>query len=155
MNDMTVKFDPPRANPHQASPDGVRALILLDTAVGQLGIERELLDLVKLRASQINGCAYSVDLHSREARKHPGNERRLDVLGVWRDTPFFSPRERAALAWTEALTRVGETHAPDEDFERLAIHFTDREMVDLTVAIGAVNAWNRLSIAFRKMPLLG
>ena len=153
MNDMTVKLDPPRANPHHASPDAVRALILLDTAVGQLGVERELLDLVKLRASQLNGCAYSVDLHARDARKHAGNERRLDVLGVWRDTPFFSPRERAALAWTEALTLIAETHAPDEDFERLATHFTDREIVDLTVAIGAVNAWNRLSIAFRKMPL--
>lgn len=142
-----------RVNPYHASPDALRALLLLDTAVTQLGVERDLLDLVKLRASQINGCAYSVDLHAREARKRGENERRIDTLAMWRDTPFFTERERAALAWTESLTRIVDTHAPDEDFERLCTQFTESEMVDLTVAIGAVNAWNRLSIAFRRMPL--
>lgn len=153
MNNPVEKFELERINPYQASPDALRALLLLDTAVAQLGIERKLLDLVRLRASQINGCAYYADLIARDARKHGESERRLDVLALWRDTPFFTPRERAALAWTESLTRVIESHAPDEDFERLGLHFSDSEMVDLTVAIGAINAWNRLSIGFRRMPL--
>jgi AhpD family alkylhydroperoxidase len=153
MNNPVESFELQRINPYQAAPDALRALLLLDTAVAQLGIERELLDLVKLRASQINGCAYYVDLIARDARKHGESERRLDVLAMWRDTPFFTLRERAALAWTESLTLIAETHAPDEDFERLGLHFSDSEMVDLTVAIGAINAWNRLSIGFRRMPL--
>jgi len=109
-----------------------------------------LLDLVKLRASQINGCAYCVDLHASDLRKKGETERRLYALPVWREAPFFTPRERAALAWTESLTLLAQTQAPDADFEAVREHFSERELVDLTVAIGAINTWNRLSVGFRK-----
>ena len=135
---------------YRASPEGLKALIALDAAVGKLGLERQLLDLVKLRASQINGCAYCVDVHSADARKNGESERRLFAIPVWREVPFFSARERAALAWTEALTRIADTHAPDADFDALKASFSESEMVNLTLAIVTINAWNRLSVGFRK-----
>lgn len=141
-----------RVDFYKASPDAVKAMIALEGAIGKLGLDPLLIDLVKLRASQINGCAFCVDMHSSDARKKGETERRLYAVAVWRDTPFFSPRERAALAWTEALTRVSETRAPDEDYEALRAHFSEAEMVNLTLVIGAINIWNRLSIGFRKMP---
>lgn len=138
---------------YKASPDAIKALIALEAAVIKLGLEAPLMELVKLRASQINGCAFCVDLHTSDARKKGETERRLYALSVWRETPFFSARERAALAWTEAITNIAQTHAPDEDYNNLREHFNEREMVDLTLAINTINSWNRLSIGFRKMPV--
>ena len=142
----------PRLDFYKASPDAAKAMLALEAAVKSLGLESSLLELVKLRASQINGCAYCVDMHSRDARKHGESERRLYAIAVWREAPFFTERERAALAWTEALTRISETRAPDADYEWLSSQFTDRERVDLTLAINAINSWNRLAIGFRSVP---
>ncbi|EXF94444.1 alkylhydroperoxidase [Pseudomonas fluorescens HK44] len=141
-----------RVDFYTASPDALKAMIALETAVSKLPLEKTLIELVKLRASQINGCAFCVDMHTADARKGGETERRLYAVSVWRETPFFTPRERAALAWTESLTRVSETHAPDEDYALLSANFDAREMVDLSVAITTINAWNRLAVGFRKMP---
>jgi len=141
-----------RANFYTASPDAMKAMMALETAVGKLGLEAPLLELVKLRASQINGCAFCVDTHTTDARKAGESERRLHGVSVWRETPFFTPRERAALAWTEALTQVSITHAPDDDYALLKASFSDKEQVDLTLAIATINAWNRFGVGFRKMP---
>ncbi|OUL98864.1 carboxymuconolactone decarboxylase family protein [Variovorax sp. JS1663] len=135
---------------YKASPEALKAQIALDVAVGKLGLEPVLLDLVKLRASQINGCAFCIDLHASDLRKQGESERRIQTVTVWHEAPFFTPRERAALAWTEALTRVADTHAPDADYEALRAEFSEAEMVNLTLAIGLINTWNRLSIGFRK-----
>src|SRR5205823_10633908 len=137
---------------YKASPDAAKALMALETTLPRLSIEPLLIDLVKLRASQINGCAYCVDMHSRDAGKKGETERRLYAVAVWRETPFFTPRERAAFAWTEAVTRVADTHVPDADYEALLAHFNEVESVNLTLAIGLINTWNRLAIGFRKMP---
>jgi AhpD family alkylhydroperoxidase len=142
----------PRLNNYEAASDAMQALLTLEATVRTLGIDPRLLDLVKLRASQINGCAYCVDMHAAELRKAGETERRMDALCVWRDTPFFTVRERAVLAWTEAVTRISETHAPDEDYEALKSEFSERERANITLAIATINCWNRVSIAFRKMP---
>ncbi|VVP57049.1 hypothetical protein PS903_05694 [Pseudomonas fluorescens] len=142
----------PRIDFYTASPDALKAMIALDTAVSKLPLEKPLIELVKLRASQINGCAFCVDMHTADARKAGETERRLYAVSVWRETPFFTPRERAALAWTESLTQLSQTHAPDEDYELAAAQFTPKELVDLTVAICTINSWNRLAVGFRKMP---
>lgn len=142
----------PRIDFYTASPDALKAMIALETAVSKLPLEKTLIELVKLRASQINGCAFCVDMHTADARKGGETERRLYAVSVWRETPFFTPRERAALAWTESLTLLSETHAPDEDYAQLSAEFDAKEMVDLTVAITTINAWNRLAVGFRKMP---
>jgi AhpD family alkylhydroperoxidase len=142
----------PRLDFYKASPDAAKAMLALEASVNRLGLEPGLLEFVKLRASQINGCAYCVDLHSTDARKRGESERRLHAVAVWREAPFFSERERAALAWTEALTRVSETRAPDADYEWLSSQFTEQERVNLTVAINAINGWNRLAIGFRSVP---
>ncbi|HEU0305592.1 MAG TPA: carboxymuconolactone decarboxylase family protein [Lysobacter sp.] len=141
----------PRLDFYKASPDAARAMLALEAAVNKLGLEPSLLELVKLRASQINGCAYCVDLHSSDARKRGESERRLHAVAVWREAPFFTERERAALAWTETLTRVSETRAPDADYAWLSGQFTEQERVNLTVAINAINGWNRLAIGFRSV----
>jgi len=135
---------------YKASPDAMKALIALEVAVGKLGLEPALLDLVKLRASQINGCAFCVDLHSSDLRKKGESERRLCAVAVWRETPFFTPRESAALAWTEAVTEIATSRAPDADYAALSDHFSEAERVNLTLAIAVINSWNRLSIGFRK-----
>jgi len=135
---------------YKASPNALKALIAFEVAIGKLGLEPKLLDLVKLRASQINGCAYCIDLHTADLRKAGETERRLATLCVWHETPFFTERECAALAWTEAVTQVALTHVPDAAYEALAAQFSEAEQVDLTMAINAINSWNRLSIGFRK-----
>jgi AhpD family alkylhydroperoxidase len=135
---------------YKASPDALKGLIALEVAVGKLGLEPALLDLVKLRASQINGCAFCVDLHASDLRKKGETERRIYAVSVWRETPFFTPRERAALAWTEAITNIATSRAPDADYDSLRAEFSESEMVNLTLAIGVINTWNRLSIGFRK-----
>ncbi|MFW9270459.1 carboxymuconolactone decarboxylase family protein [Pseudomonas sp. NR3] len=142
----------PRIDFYAASPDAYKAMLALENAVSRLGLEKSLIELVKLRASQINGCAFCIDMHTADARKDGETERRLYAVTAWREAPFFTGRERAALAWTEALTRLSETHAPDADYALLNEHFTPKEMVDLTVAINAINGWNRLAVGFRKMP---
>jgi len=111
-----------------------------------------LLELVKMRASQINGCAYCLDMHSKDARAHGETEQRLYTLNAWEETPFFTDRERAALLWTEKITLIGEDHAPDEIYEKVRAHFTEEELVNLTLAIVAINGWNRLAIGFRAVP---
>jgi AhpD family alkylhydroperoxidase len=139
----------PRLDFPVASPDAVKAMRGLESFLSTCGLEPALLHLVKLRASQINGCAYCLDMHSKDLRAIGETEQRLYVLDAWREAPFYSERERAALAWTEALTLIAETHAPDEVYEQARKQFTDKELVDLTVAIATINGWNRLTIGFR------
>lgn len=136
----------------KTAPDGLRAMLGLEQYARHSGLEPALLELVKMRASQINGCAFCLDMHSKDARAAGETEQRLYALNAWRETPFFSERERAALAWTEAVTRVSETHVPDETYEKVRQHFTEKELVDLTLAIIAINGWNRLAISFRTVP---
>jgi len=137
---------------YEASPAAIKAMLGLEAHVARSGIEKPLVELVRLRASQINGCAYCVDLHSSDARTGGADERRLSALPVWRETPFFSERERAALEWTESVTAVAQSHVPDEVWERVNPHFTPQEIVDLTLLVATINSWNRLAIAFRKLP---
>ena len=136
----------------EVAPAGVAAMIGLENYVRQSGFDPALLELVKLRTSQINGCAYCLDMHIKDARARGESEQRLYSVVVWRETPFFSERERAALAWTEAVTQVSSRHVPDEVYELARKHFSEKELVDLTLAIVAINGWNRLAISFRKVP---
>ena len=133
----------------KVAPGGIGAMLNLERYVRGSGLEHSLLHLVKLRASQINGCAYCVDMHSKDARAEGEDEQRLYALPVWRETPFFSERERAALAWTEALTPIHEHDVPDELYHAVREHFSEKELVDLTLAIVAINGWNRLAVPFR------
>ncbi|GAB7548141.1 carboxymuconolactone decarboxylase family protein [Cupriavidus sp. D39] len=137
---------------YKASPAAIKALIGVEERIGKSGLEQPLVELVRLRASQINGCAYCIDLHTTDARKGGEDDRRLATLSVWRETPFFSERERAALAWTEAVTLVAQDHVPDAAWEAVRPHFGDAELVDLTLLISAINSWNRFAISFRKTP---
>ncbi len=127
-------------------------MLALESCVRQSGLDHRLLELVKIRASQINGCAYCLDMHTKDARAAGETEQRIYALNAWRETPFFDDRERAALAWTEAVTLVGEGHVPDEVYEAVSRHFDQEQLVHLTFAIVAINGWNRLAIAFRSEP---
>ncbi len=142
----------PRIEYAKASPAAIEAMRGLETYVRRSGLEPSLLELVKIRTSQINGCAYCIDMHTKDARARGETEQRLYALSAWEETPFFTERERAALAWTEAVTRVAEGHVPDEVFELARKHFPDKELVDLTLAVVAINGWNRLAISFRTVP---
>ncbi|AWN73853.1 carboxymuconolactone decarboxylase family protein [Legionella anisa] len=133
-------------------PGAIQAIFGLEKYVNSSGLEKSLLELVKLRASQINGCAYCVDMHTADAKKEGESDRRLHAVVVWRETPFFTPRERAALAWTEAVTLLSETHAPDDIYNEVLTCFNEKEVIDLTMAIIAINSWNRLAVSFRKSP---
>ncbi|RAS38840.1 carboxymuconolactone decarboxylase family protein [Paraburkholderia bryophila] len=137
---------------YKANPAAVKALLGVEERIGKSALEKPLAELVRLRASQINGCAYCVDMHVTDARKGGETERRLATVVVWRETPFFTDRERAALEWTEALTLVSHEHVPDAVWQAVRPHFSDEELVDLTLLVSAINAWNRFAIAFRKMP---
>ncbi len=140
----------PRLNdPLKAAPKTVAAMLNFGNAVADCGLEHTILELVKLRASQINGCAFCIHMHATDLRKHGESEMRLYMLNAWRESTLYTPRERAALAWTEALTRVSETGAPDEDYALLQAEFTEAEQVNLTFAIGAINVWNRVQVGFR------
>ncbi|HEX5961302.1 MAG TPA: carboxymuconolactone decarboxylase family protein [Rhodanobacteraceae bacterium] len=142
-----------RINYTKASPDGFKAMLQLQQHVENSGLEHKLLELVKMRASQINGCAYCLDMHSKDARAMGETEQRLYLLDAWREAPFYSERERAALAWTEALTRISKTKdVPDALYEEVRKQFSDKELVDLSLAIIAINGWNRLAIPFRSEP---
>jgi AhpD family alkylhydroperoxidase len=129
--------------------DAAQAMLSLGKAVERSGLERSLLALVQVRGSQINGCAYCLDMHTKDARALGETEQRLYALNAWRETPFFSERERAALEFTEAITRVADTHVPDDVYERVRQYFDERELVALTFAAVSINAWNRLAITFR------
>ena len=142
----------PRMNFFQAAPDTIKALNALEAQVQASGLEQSLIELVKTRASQINGCAFCINMHTQDARKHGETEQRLYLLNAWREAPLYSDRERAALAWTEAVTLISETHAPDEVYEQVRAHFSEAETVNLTMLIATINAWNRLAIAFRAVP---
>ena len=137
---------------YKANPAAIKSLLGVEERVGKSALEKSLTELVRLRASQINGCAYCVDMHTTDARKGGETERRLATVVVWRETPFFTDRERAALEWTEAVTLVSHDHVPDAVWQAVRPHFSDEELVDLTLLISAINAWNRFAISFRKMP---
>lgn len=143
----------PRINLTKVATGAYRAMAGLESFVkNSSNLEPSLLELVKMRASQINGCAYCLDMHSKDARAAGETEQRLYTLNAWRETPFFTDRERAALAWTEAITLIASSHAPDEVFEEARKEFSEEELVNLTVAIVAINGWNRLAIGLRAVP---
>lgn len=135
-----------------ASPRGLEAMLGMERHVHASGLDPTVIELVKLRASLINGCAYCVDMHTKVARAQGETEQRLYAVGVWDETPFFTDRERAALAWTEAVTLVSDGHVPDAVYELARQQFSEQELVDLTLAIVTINGWNRLAIAFRTTP---
>ncbi|WP_024510571.1 carboxymuconolactone decarboxylase family protein [Bradyrhizobium sp. ARR65] len=142
----------PRMDFYKAAPETIDALVALEKKVQSSGLEQSLIELVKTRASQINGCAFCINMHTQDARKHGETEQRLYLLNAWREAPAYSERERAALAWTEALTLISETHAPDDVYAQVRAQFSEAETVNLTMLIAAINAWNRLAISFRAMP---
>ena len=143
----------PRINFYKAAPEAIQAMRGLEHYINQSsGLEPSLRELVKTRASQINGCAYCIDMHTKDARAAGETEQRLYALDAWRETPFYTERERAALEWTEALTLIAEDHAPDDVYMRVRGQFSEEELVNLTLAIVAINGWNRFAIAFRSVP---
>lgn len=142
----------PRMNFYQAAPEAIKALSTLETLLLGSGLEQSLIELVKTRASQINGCAFCINMHTQDARKRGETEQRLYLLNAWREAPLYTDRERAALAWTEALTLISETHAPDDIYTEVRKHFSETETVNLTMLIGTINMWNRLAISFRALP---
>ena len=142
----------PRLNIFHAAPEGTKAMIAVGAAIEASGLERSLIELVKLRASQINGCAFCIHMHATDAVKHGESPMRIHLLDAWREAPVFTDRERAALTWTESLTRVADTHAPDADYTALKSQFSDAEIGNLTLLIGAINLWNRVQIGLRAIP---
>jgi AhpD family alkylhydroperoxidase len=141
-----------RLNYTEAGQGAAKAMYALEQYLAQCGLEPALLDLIKFRVSQINGCAYCLDMHSKDLRARGDSEQRLYLLDAWREAPFYSERERAALAWAEALTLLNEGHVADEVYEQARTQFSEQELVDLSLAVVAINGWNRLSIAFRVAP---
>src|SRR5262245_40600906 len=142
----------PRIEHFKVDPGAYKAMMGLQAYVNESGLEHSLLELVKTRASQINGCAYCIDMHTKDARARGESEQRLYALNAWREAPFYSARERAALAWTEAVTLVGQGHVPDDVFAQARSEFTEVELANLTMAVVVINGWNRLAIAFREVP---
>jgi AhpD family alkylhydroperoxidase len=136
----------------KVDPNAAKAMFGLEQFVHNSGLDHKLVLLVKLRASYINGCSYCVDMHSKDARAAGESEQRLFAVPVWRETPFFNPRERAALAWTESVTQISQTGVPDEAFDAARAEFSEAELVALTMAIVAINGWNRLAVSFRTEP---
>jgi len=141
-----------RLNYAKGFPEGIHALLNIEKVIRSSGLDPSLLELVKTRASQLNGCAYCIDMHTKDARAAGETEQRLYALSAWRETPFFTSRERAALGWTETLTNIQQGHAPDQEYERARKEFDESELVKLTLAITQINAWNRIAIAFRVEP---
>ena len=138
-----------RLNPFAAAPEMIAAMTALEEAVVSSGLEHSLIELVKTRASQINGCAFCIHMHTRDARAHGESEERLYLLSAWWESSLFTPREKAALTWTDSLTLVAQTRAPDADYATMREHFDEAEAVKLTILIGAINVWNRLAVGFR------
>ncbi|NOJ77436.1 carboxymuconolactone decarboxylase family protein [Myxococcus xanthus] len=141
----------PRLNPYAAAPDAMKLTLDYGQMLLELGLEKSILEFVKIRASQINGCAFCIHMHTRDARAHGETEERIYLLDAWRESPLYTERERAALAWTEALTHVSQTHAPDEVYAALKPHFSEQEIVHLTLLIGMINTWNRIAVGFRSI----
>ena len=141
-----------RINALAVSPDGYKAMVGLEQYLARCGIEKMLLHLIKLRASQINGCAYCLDMHWKDLRAGGDTEQRLYGLDAWRESPYYTARERAALEWTEAVTLITQGHVPDEVYESVRQQFSEKELADLTLAVATINAWNRLAIALRSEP---
>src|SRR6201994_3045485 len=146
---MTMKL---RMNFQQAAPETVKAMLALENQIQSSGLEQSLMELVKTRASQINGCAFCINMHTQDARKRGETEQRLYLLNAWREAPAYTDRERAALAWTEAVTLISETPAPDDIYNEVRAHFSEAETVNLTMLIATINSWNRLAISFRAVP---
>ena len=142
----------PRLNYPTLAPEPLKLMYAMEKYLGGSGLERTLLELGKIRASQINGCAYCLDMHTQDARAEGETERRIYALSAWRETPFYTDRERAALAWTEAVTLIGDGGVSDALYEEARRHFDEKELVDLTWAVAAINAWNRVAISFRSVP---
>ena len=142
----------PRLNAYQVAPATIKALAALEAEVQGSGLEQSLIELVKTLASQINGCAFCINMHTQDARKHGETEQRLYLLNAWRESPVYTDRERAALAWTEAVTLISETHAPDDVYENVRAQFSEAETVNLTMLVATINAWNRIAISFRMIP---
>ena len=132
---------------YKITPDGFKPLLALENYLHQCGLEQSLLELVKLRASQINGCAYCIDMHSKDALAAGETPQRLVALDAWSETPFYTDRERAALEWTEVLTLISQTHAPDDVYERVRTQYSEKEIVDLTIAVGMINVWSQIGRA--------
>ena len=139
----------PRLNPFAAAPALMRSWLDFGEGLRGQGLEESLMELVKIRASQVNGCAFCLHMHTTDARKAGETEERIYLLDAWRESPLYTERERAALAWTETLTKVSETHAPDDDYEALKAHFSESEQVALTLLVVAINGWNRIQVGFR------
>jgi AhpD family alkylhydroperoxidase len=142
----------PRLNAYQVAPDTMKALGALETHLQGSGLEKSLVELVKTRASQINGCAFCINMRTQDARKQGETEQRLYLLNAWRESPVYTDRERAALAWTEAVTLIAETHVPDDVYSEVRSQFSEQETVNLTMLVATINAWNRISISFRSLP---
>ncbi len=142
----------PRIDYTKYAQEALKAMLDLEKYIAQSGIDHSLIHLMKLRASQINGCAYCIDMHSIDARALGETEQRLYALNAWRETPFFTDRERAALEWTEAVTMVSETHVPDAAYEDVKKYFSEKEIVDLTIVVSTINMWNRMAISMRAVP---
>jgi len=130
----------------------MKAMIAMEALTSDLSIEAPLLQLIRIRASQLNGCAFCTDMHSVDARRAGESERRLYAIAVWRDSGFFNPRERAALGWAEAVTLLAESHVPDDVYQLAKAQFSEAELVDLTMAVTTINSWNRLAVSFRQIP---
>jgi AhpD family alkylhydroperoxidase len=142
-----------RLNLMKVAPKGAyQAMAALQQYVDSCGLERQLLELVKIRSSQINGCAYCIDMHTKDARALGESEQRIYLLSAWRESPFYTDRERAALEWAEALTLISEGHVPDDVYARASKQFSPEELVNLSVAVATINSWNRLAIPFRAVP---
>ena len=139
----------PRLDYGKAAPGAIRSLVAIDRYLSDSGLEKSLLHLVKLRSSQINRCAYCIDTHSKEARAAGETEQRLYGLSAWQDAPFYTDKERAALAWTESLTLISDHHVSDELYQQARAHFNETELVNLTLAVIVINGWNRIGISFR------
>lgn len=139
----------PRMNIFAAAPDAMKAMLAVEASVNASGLEHSLVELVKLRASQMNGCAYCIHMHATDAVKHGESDMRIHLLDAWRESPLYSDRERAALTWTESLTRIAKTHAPDADYAVVQSHFNDKEIAYLTTLIAAINFWNTVQISLR------
>jgi AhpD family alkylhydroperoxidase len=137
---------------YEMNSEALKPLLALEKYLSDCGLEKPLQELVKLRASQINGCAYCIDMHTKDARAGGESEQRLYLLSAWREAPFYSDRERAAFEWTEAVTLVSATQVPDETYEKVRPYFSPEELMNLTMAVVAINGWNRLAISFRSEP---
>lgn len=142
----------PRIDYRKFAPEAMKSMFGLEKYIAESGLDEKLVHLIKMRASQMNGCAFCIDMHSKDARALGETEQRLYELDAWRETPFYTDRERAALEWTESLTLVSQTHVPDSVYEEVKKHFSEKEIVDLTIVVSTINAWNRIAIATRAVP---